>query len=79
MVRQGSCSVRKGYSFTWEFLMLVKEQMLKLAKMNRGNWWAEPQNESVQGRVQAEHTVWFLIWSVKDESWERNWKEIMGP
>lgn len=35
MVRPGSCTGRKSYDFIWE--LVLKAQMLKLAKMSNGN------------------------------------------
>lgn len=50
--------------------------MLKLAKMSRENMVGWPWSKRIQGGAQAWSTLWFLVWSLQNESWERNWKGI---
>ena len=78
-MRPGSSSVTKSYGFTWELLVLIKEQTLKSAKMNRENMVGRALEEERLG--QDTGRVRYLVSSLEPghKSREGKWKGIIGP
>lgn len=53
VVSQGSYNVKKSYGFIWELVILIKECMLKLAKMSRENMVGSVMDKRIWGRAQG--------------------------